>query len=39
VLFRSARNAAAQGQTLLDKSLASASEAALAMRSRGTFDD
>ena len=34
-----ARNAAAQGQTLLDKSLASASEAALAMRSRGTFDD
>jgi cobalt/nickel transport system permease protein len=34
-----AHNAAAQGQTLLDKSLASASEAALAMRSRGTFDD
>jgi len=34
-----AHNAAAQGQTLLDKSLASASEAALAMRSRGSFDD
>ncbi len=34
-----ARNAAAQGQTLLDKSLASSTEVALAMRSRGTFDD
>jgi cobalt/nickel transport system permease protein len=34
-----AHHAAAQAQTLLDKSLASASEAALAMRSRGTFDD
>jgi cobalt/nickel transport system permease protein len=33
------RNAAAQAQTLLDKSLASANEAALAMRSRGAFDD
>lgn len=33
------RHAAAQAQTLLDKSMASASEAALAMRSRGTFDD
>jgi cobalt/nickel transport system permease protein len=34
-----ARHAAAQAQTLLDKSMASAGEAALAMRSRGTFDD
>jgi len=33
------RHAAAQAQTLLDKSLASAGEAALAMRSRGAFDD
>jgi cobalt/nickel transport system permease protein len=33
------RHAAAQAQTLLDKSLASANEAALAMRSRGAFDD
>lgn len=33
------RNAAAQGQTLLDKSLASSTEVALAMRSRGSFDD
>lgn len=32
-------NAAAQTQTLLDKSLASANDAALAMRSRGAFDD
>jgi len=34
-----ARNAAAQGQTLLEKSLATGTEVALAMRSRGTFDD
>lgn len=34
-----ARHAAAQGGTLLDKSLTSATEAALAMRSRGAFDD
>lgn len=34
-----ARNAAAQGQTLLDKSLASGTEVTLAMRSRGMFDD
>lgn len=33
------RHAAAQAHTLLDKSMASASEAALAMRSRGAFDD
>lgn len=33
------RHAASQAQTLLDKSMACASEAALAMRSRGTFDD
>ncbi len=33
------RHAAAQAQTLLDKSMASANEAALAMRSRGAFDD
>lgn len=31
--------AAAQSRTLLDKSVASAGEAALAMRSRGAFDD
>jgi cobalt/nickel transport system permease protein len=34
-----ARHAAAQSGTLLDKSLTSATEAALAMRSRGAFDD
>jgi cobalt/nickel transport system permease protein len=34
-----ARHAAAQGGTLLDKSMTSATEAALAMRSRGAFDD
>lgn len=34
-----ARNAAALGQTLLDKSLANSTEVALAMRSRGTFDN
>lgn len=34
-----AHHAAAQAHTLLDKSMASASEAALAMRSRGAFDD
>lgn len=33
------RSAAAQTQTLLDKSIASANDAALAMRSRGAFDD
>ena len=33
------RHAASQAQVLLDKSIASANEAALAMRSRGTFDD
>lgn len=33
------RNAAAQTQTLLDKAHAAASETALAMRSRGAFDD
>lgn len=33
------RSATAQTQTLLDKSVASASDAALAMRSRGAFDD
>lgn len=33
------RGAAAQAQTLLDKSAASAQGAALAMRSRGAFDD
>lgn len=33
------RSAAAQMQTLLDKSIASANDAALAMRSRGAFDD
>lgn len=38
-LIDQTRHAAAQAQTLLDKSLASASEAALAMRSRGAFDD
>lgn len=32
-------HAASQAQTLLDKSVASAGEAALAMRSRGAFDD
>ncbi|WP_200384383.1 hypothetical protein [Rhodocyclus tenuis] len=34
-----ARNSAAQAETLLDKSLAAAGETALAMRSRGAFDD
>ena len=34
-----ARSAAAQTQTLLDKSIASAGDAAMAMRSRGAFDD
>jgi len=34
-----ARHAAAQSQALLDKSIASANETALAMRSRGAFDD
>lgn len=38
-LLDQTRHASAQAQTLLDKGLASASEAALAMRSRGTFDD
>lgn len=38
-LIDRSRHAAAQAQTLLDKSLASANEAALAMRSRGAFDD
>lgn len=38
-LIDRSRHAAAQVQTLLDKSLASANEAALAMRSRGAFDD
>lgn len=33
------RHAAAQAQTLMDKAMASASESALAMRSRGSFDD
>jgi len=33
------RHAAAQANTLLDKSMASANQAALAMRSRGAFDD
>jgi cobalt/nickel transport system permease protein len=33
------RHAASQAHTLLDKSMASASKAALAMRSRGAFDD
>lgn len=33
-----ARNAGAQGTALVDKSLASAGEVALAMRSRGAFD-
>lgn len=33
------RHAATQVQTLLDKSLAAANETALAMRSRGAFDD
>jgi cobalt/nickel transport system permease protein len=33
-----ARHAAAQGITLLDKSVASATESALAMKSRGAFD-
>jgi cobalt/nickel transport system permease protein len=34
-----AHHAAAQAQTLLDKSYAAASDAALAMRSRGAFDE
>ena len=38
-LIARARHAAAQTQTLLDKSLTSANDAALAMRSRGAFDD
>jgi cobalt/nickel transport system permease protein len=38
-LIDRSRHSAAQAQTLLDKSLASANEAALAMRSRGAFDD
>ena len=33
------RHAASQVQTLLDKSIATSNEAALAMRSRGVFDD
>lgn len=33
------RHAAAQAQTLLDKSLAASAETAMAMRSRGAFDD
>lgn len=33
------RHAASQVQTLLDKSIANSNEAALAMRSRGVFDD
>jgi len=33
------RHAAAQVHTLLDKSMASANDAAMAMRSRGAFDD
>ncbi len=38
-LLDRARHAAAQSRTLLDKSVASANESALAMRSRGAFDD
>lgn len=38
-LIDKARSAAAQTQTLLDKSIASANDAAMAMRSRGAFDD
>lgn len=38
-LIDKARSAAAQTQTLLDKSITSASDAAMAMRSRGAFDD
>lgn len=38
-LIDRARGAAAQTQTLLDKSIAAASDSALAMRSRGSFDD
>lgn len=38
-LIDKARSAAAQTQTLLDKSIASANDSALAMRSRGAFDD
>lgn len=38
-LIEKARSAAAQTQTLLDKSIASANDSALAMRSRGAFDD
>lgn len=37
-LADNARLAAAEGGTLMDKSLAAASESALAMRSRGAFD-
>lgn len=38
-LMDKAHHAAAQAQTLLDKSFAAASDAALAMRSRGAFDE
>lgn len=38
-LLDKTRHAASQAQTLLDKSVTSAQETALAMRSRGTFDD
>lgn len=38
-LLDKTRHAASQARTLLDKSMASATEVALAMRSRGTFDD
>jgi cobalt/nickel transport system permease protein len=38
-LIDKARSAVAQTQTLLDKSIASANDAAMAMRSRGAFDD
>jgi len=38
-LLDKAHHAASQAQSLLDKSVASANETALAMRSRGAFDD
>ncbi|MFY9261005.1 MAG: ABC transporter permease [Gallionella sp.] len=38
-LLDRAHHAASQAQSLLDKSVASANETALAMRSRGAFDD
>ncbi|MDD5058272.1 MAG: ABC transporter permease [Sideroxydans sp.] len=38
-LLDKAHHAASQAQNLLDKSVASANETALAMRSRGAFDD